>query len=550
MKSIIKKTVTLLIICSLVFSFAACGDKKEPPASSETTAAATSDTAVNEPGSSEVTTANAPPPSAKDTITVGVTQDMGTLDPGIITGVDLVYGVHLVYDPLWYVDENAELVLSLAESYEQPDELTLRIKLREGITFSNGNSFEADDVLWSLDHSNNRPGQPGLMPYLDVENSTIIDKYNIELKFTEFRVITLTGMAALMMFDKQTSEADPSTLDTHPIGTGPYVVTEYVVNSYLTLERRDEYWGKMPAIKTWNFVQLKEDSQRVNAVETGEVDIATVPYQDIEYVKELPGLIVDESPDMDQCLYFNISNTSIFYNNPDARRAVAYAIDRDAIARLAYSGKATIPNGPGVYAASPPPDSDERMYNLGIYSEGQNVELAAQLAESSGLTGKAIRFINNGSAAAMLASELIQADCKKAGITVDVKTLDMGTWTTYLFDDTQYDMCIDMQYMGTETMTSPWTWAYPFMAAGSYTNVNYDYPGRDRMIEIMDIMLTTEDVDARREWGVECAVTAVDNMLWFNLVCPIGGLAMNENIKGTIRNGYGVVALYRNLYWE
>jgi peptide/nickel transport system substrate-binding protein len=516
MKKSLKTAIALLLILALALPLAAC-KKKEPEA------------------------------PAKDTITIAMTQDMGTLDPMLITGVDLVYGVHLIYDLLWYFDSEGKEIFSLATSRERIDYLTFRVHLREGITFSNGNTFEADDVLYSLDHANNRPGQPGILPQLDVANSKIVDKYTIDLVFTEFRLSLMDSISALPMLDKQTSESDPETLATRPIGTGPYVLTEYVVNSHMTVTQRDTYWGEMPPIKTYKFVQLKEEAQMVNALETGEVDMGAVPYQDEEYVKNLPNLKVNSALGfVSSCVYFNISDTSIFSGNPDARKAVAYAIDRDAINKLAYSGTSTKPDSAASGNAS---DGDKRMFGMGIYSDDYKPELAQELAASSGLTGKTIRLINNGTSAAALTSELIQANCKTAGITVEVISLDMGTWTTYLFDDTQYDMCIDgLAIAGpTGTFGGSWAFAYNYMAAGSY--VNYDFNGKARAFELLDTVQTNEDAAERTEMNYELAKIAVDEMLWYNLATPTSAWGMNSGLQGNARNGGNVMALFRNLSW-
>ncbi|MDR0838279.1 MAG: ABC transporter substrate-binding protein [Oscillospiraceae bacterium] len=517
MKKSLKTAIALLLILALALPLAAC-KKKEP----------------------EV--------PVKDSITIAMTQDSGTLDPMIISGLDLVYAVHMIYDQLWYFDENGEEVMMLATSRERIDYLTFRVKLREGIKFSNGNTFEADDVLYSLDHANNRPGQPGILPQLDVANSKIVDKYTVDLVFTEFRLTLMDSISALCMLDKQTSESDPETLATRPIGTGPYVMTEYVVNSHLTLKQRDEYWGTMPAIKNYKFVQLKEEAQQVNALETGEVDMGAIPFQDVDYVTNLPNLKVDTALGfVSSAIYFNISDTSIFNENPDARKAVAYAINRDAINKLAYSGTGTVSAGAADGSA---PDGDPRMFGMGIYGDDYKPDLAKELAVSSGITGKSIRLINNGTSAAALTSELIQANCKEVGITVEVISLDMGTWTTYLFDDTQYDMCIDGLMIATSASSfgGSWAFGYNFMAAGSY--VNYEFNGKARAFELLDTVQTNENADERTAMNYELAKICVDDMLWYNLVAPTTSWGLNSALQGKIRNGGNVVALLRNLSWS
>lgn len=541
MRRLSKIVLAMLLICTFALSVFACGTTD---ASDTDTSGAPSTSNVPDTGDSPDSADVSDSASAKDTVTIAVTQDSGTLDPMIISGNDIVNAVHMVYDQLWNTDVNGNEIMMLAAGRDKIDDLTYRIHLREGITFSNGSAFEAEDVLYSLDHANNRPGQPAILPQLDVASCKIIDPYTIDLVFSEYQITIMTTIGILCMLDKQTSESDPETLATRPVGTGPYTVTEYVVNSHLNLTQRDEYWGTMPTIKNYSFVQLKEESQRVNAIEIGEVDIANIPYQDIEYVKSLPDIKIDQGSGIGSALYFNISPSSVFFENPDARLAVAYAIDRDAINNLAYSGTGTKPNGPVDGRAS---DGDDRIFDIGIYADDYNPEFARQLAESSGLDGRSIRLINNGSSAAALTSELIQANCKTAGITVDITTLDMGTWTTYLFDETQYDMCIDGVGFSPESFSGSYNGSYLYMGAGTY--LNYDYNGKERVWEILGSVLANDNIQERIELNYELAKTAAEEMLWYNLVSPTDAFGLSEGLQGNLRNVYGTVSFYRNLSW-
>ena len=530
----LKASFSILLALMLALSLFACGTTDKPTTSDAGTSSNTGDASSDSSSS-----------STKDTVTIAVTQDSGTLDPMIISGLDLVYGVFLIYDQLWYTDENANEVMMLATGREKVDNLTYRVTLREGITFSNGNTFEADDVLYSLDHANNRPGQPGILPQLDVANCKIIDAHTIELVFTEYRISFMQSIGALCMLDKQTCEADPEALSTNPVGTGPYTLTDYVINSHMNVTRRDEYWGTMPTIKNYSFVQLKEESQRVNALETGEVDVANIPFQDIEYVRSLDGVRVDQSNGfMGSGLYFNIAPSSVFFDNTDARKAVAYAIDRDAVNMLAYSGTGS---KPAAAVAGNCKDGGDSMFNIGIYGDDYKPDLAKQLAEATGLTGKTIRLINNGSAAAAMTSELIQADCKEVGITVDVMTLDMGTWTTYLFDETQYDMCIDGVPIAGANFTGSYLFCYDYMAAGSY--LNYDYKGKDVASAALRNAISNDNVEERIALNYELAKASAEEVLWYNLVAPSDALGIAADLNGNVRNGYNVVSLYRNLSW-
>ena len=553
----VKRILALLLICLMVASIAACnkdtantdsantagGNNAE---STDASGSNTSDNNASNDSSSSNANSGGAPSSTKDKVTIAVTMDSGNLDPAESNALDIVYGVQLIYDTLWVFDNEGNWIWRLAEECDMTDPLRWVVKLKQGVKFSNGTDFTAEDVLYSINKCNFREGQPGIILQFDMDGSKIIDDYTVELAWTEFIFTLPSAVAALAMHDKDTAEADPQQTRLRPMGTGPYVMTEYVVNSHLTLERRDDYWGELPAIKTFTFVQLKEDAQRVNALQTGEVDIASVPAQDIEYLSSMPGLDVRITPSVfGSALYFNISQYSIFFENLDARKAVAYAIDRDAIAKLVYNNYV-----PKARTTCPVVvnDIDDRCLDVGIYGDDYKVQLAKELAVSSGLTEKEIRLINNGSATAVLTCELIQANLSAIGVTVNINSLDLGTWTSWLFDEASgFDMCIDGSPASAASMSSFYHFAYRNMGGLSY--VSTDFAGKEHVFEMLEYIRSIADVAQRIEMNLEMTQVAVDEMLWLNLVDGLNSYAVAEGLEGNVLNTTGMYVHWRNLYW-
>ena len=268
--------------------------------------------------------------SARDSITLVITQDRGTLDPLYTVGWDNQQCMRCVYEPLWEFDEEyKEIRFVLATSIDNSDPLRWIVKLRDDVTFANGNKFTAEDVVFSLWLANNRKGEPPYFLYMDnTENGTkALDDYTVEIVFTQYNVSYENSFATIFMVDKESYDADKVAYETN--GTGPYKVKNYVIQSILELERRDDYWGELPPIKNITYKVLMEDAQRVNALETGEVDVSGVPFQDVEYVKSMPELLVREAPARScRAIFVNVTDPNcIFYDSMDARLAVFHAIN-------------------------------------------------------------------------------------------------------------------------------------------------------------------------------------------------------------------------------
>ena len=552
----VNKLLALILCAILLFSIVACnkdsgtqGTSSAPAGESNAGSSGNTTPGGSGAASGDNGSSGSGSVSGKDTVTIGVTQDRGTLHPHSMTDLD-IYGCMngLIYEPLWYVDSDNNLVYLLATGYEEVGPMTIRIFLREGVTFADGSEFDSEDALFSFDCWNHREGQPTIFPQLDTEASYIVDKYTIDLVLNEFTITLYNSLAIVGMFDKETYDAD--TIAMTPNGTGPYVIEDYVVNSHLNVTRRDDYWGTPPAIKNFHFIQLKEDTQRVNAIQTGTVDMAVIPFQDVEFVQTLTNVNVDIAPSTtSRAINFNISPYSVFYENRDARLAVAYAIDRDSIVKAAYYNyvpKSRLPSSQFCY------DIDDRFFDLGAYGHGYDPELARELAISSGLVDKEITFLNNGTAHLVVASEIIQANLRDIGVTCNVLTLDLGSWSRYVFDETMFDMLIGGNNNGGFLCSSNLKYMVGSMSAETW--VNYQWEGHDRAFYIMldaPVPLTSiHDIAERTELNLEITKMVVDEMLYFNVVDEVTCWAVSTDLRGDPKNSAGGMGIWRNLYWD
>jgi peptide/nickel transport system substrate-binding protein len=450
----------------------------------------------------------------------------------------------MVYQSLWDIDGNGEKIWYLATDLDLSNPVKWVVKLREGVKFANGNPLTADDVLFSLYRANNRTGEPMTFPELDYDNCKAIDDYTVEIAFHQFDIGYVSGFAQCFIFDKESH--DDNAIATIPNGTGPYAVSEYVINSHLNLTARDDYWGDKPPIKTLHFVLLSEEAQRVNALQTGIVDISGVPFQDIEFVQTLDGLTVQFiSNAMTRTIYMNPSqnHSSVFYDNVDARKAVAYAIDRQAIIDIAYSGFAKesrhMFSGDNV-------DMEDRFLDKGIYGVGYDPVKAKELAESSGLAGKEVLLINNGSADGVVVAELLQSDLKAIGVTVNVLNLDPGSWLSYVFDDTQYDIAVDFTLAPSQTLAQNFYSWTNYHVGGAFTR--NPWPGSEKSLPVINTIMTISDPAQLSDIYMELTDTLTEAMLWYSLVDLQNAVAYNSKLIGYAPMLIGNVH-YNELSW-
>lgn len=534
------KILALLLVCLIVVSVTACGKGNDASTSnSPSNNASTSGT------SSPDSNTNSSSSSGKDTLVIATTSDRGTLDPVYARGGDVNNALGNIYETLWIFDSDGNRVWKLATGLDIIEPTKWIVHVREGVKFSNGNDFDAEDVLFSLWRATRREGHPNDCQYLDYENCKVIDKYTIEINFTQHNIgheISFAGYSGLGMFDKDSYDEEHIPLN--PMGTGPYYLDDYVVNGHVYLEARDDYWGDAPHIKHLKFMMVAEDAQRVNSLQTGAVDICPAPFQDVAYIQDsIPGYSVDIiSGTLSQALYMSLNPASIFYNNIDARKAVALCINKQGLVNIAYSGYASASRLPASMGIA---DVDPAMVDYGIYGLGYNLELAKELAEKSGIVGKDALLINNGGSADRVMCELIQEACREIGLNVTVQSLDQGSWLPTIFSPESYDMCIDM-VSGNTVAGAIYGWARIGTGGSPYDD---EYADKERFVELLDKVMMVSDPAQLREMSIELVKLHTDSFFkWFALVDAQSATAYSDNLN-VVRDYYNTI-LWDKCSWK
>lgn len=475
-----KKVLSLVLLACMLLTFAACGKKEEAP--------------------------------GKDTLHIAFSQDQGTLDAHYLNTYDIFHGIRMIYEPLWDYNPDGTIDWVLATGIDYVSDTVWHIHLREGVKFENGNPFTADDVVFTLDKANHRDGLTEFLPELDLENTKALDDLTVEFVLKNYDFSYMMGMCKLLMYDKESF--DPDTVASKPMGTGPYKLEAYTVSSNLDLVRRDDYWGEKPAIKYLKMHFYAEDAQKTNALQTGAVDLCSVPFQDIEFVQTLEDYNVNLYDEVRaRALFFNITEDSFFYDNLDARRAVCLALDRTAMCNLAYNGYASAPNAPISEGSL---DCTPDLLNLGIYAEGQNMEEAKKLAEKSGLSGQSLVLSVQNNPADMVCAQVIERNLAELGVSVTINSYDFGTWLIKIYDATQIGDFY-LNFTGTPSKTfaqsqSCWYW---YAMDGAW--MECDFPGHDEYDAAADGIMAIRDDAERHERNLTMAKVNAESLLWYAL---------------------------------
>jgi peptide/nickel transport system substrate-binding protein len=315
---------------------------------------------------SAVALALAAGPAAAKTFKWAFQGDVQSLDPHGLNETFTLGYLGNVYEGLTAYDSDLQLVPGLAVSWENTDPTTWVFRLREGVTFHNGNPFTADDVIFSWQRS--LTDGSDMKGYgKKVAEMTKLDDYTVEMKTPAPNPILPREFVFLYIMDKEWSEANNATEATSPQaadetatyaaqnanGTGPFIVTERQADVKSVFVRNEDYWGEIPSNLTRvEFTPIGQDATRVAALIAGQVDLVyPVPVQDWQRLEDAEGVQPLAGPEArtiflgmdqfrDELLYSDVKGTNPFKDRR-VRAAFAHAISLDAINEKIMRGAAT-----------------------------------------------------------------------------------------------------------------------------------------------------------------------------------------------------------------
>lgn len=429
----------------------------------------------------------------------------------------------LIYSRLVEADENMQIHPGLAESWQQLDDKTMQFKLRKGIKFHNGDDFTAEDVKFSFERMMNSPRIAFVLP--PIERIDIVDDYtvNIVTKTPFGPLLAHLSHPALGMVSKKLLTENPEALKEKPIGTGSYKFKEWIYGDKLVLEKNENFYDKNErGLKYIIFKNVVEASNRAIGLETGEIDIATpISSVDEENIKNNPKLQLLTKPSISYT-YIGMNMTKAPLNDIRVRKAINYAIDKQAIIDVILNGNgkiATSPIAPGVFGFTDKTKNYE-------YNVEKAKELMKEAGYENGFTTSILVF--SGEANTQTA-EIVQAYLKEIGIDLKIEIVEVSAY----WDMTERGVHnLFLGSWGVVTGDADYGLYAMYHSSAKGGAGNRDFYENEKVDELLDKAKTEIDPETRKKLYEEAQILIVNNapdVMLYNRNLTVGA---QKYIKG------------------
>lgn len=286
-----------------------------------------------------------------------------------------------IHNALYELDHNYELVPVLAESYEaSADGLTYTFKLRNDVTFHNGDTFSSEDVKytyeWIMDEAN---ASTRISDFELVDTVEAPDDSTIVVTLKEADVTFMVKAATTLIYPaKYHAEIGEQEYTAKPIGTGPFKLKEWNAQARTLLERFDEHFRGPANFDEFQLDVVPEAGGRLAALESGQADNSIWPInaEDNLTLVDSGDFTVFETLNV-ATNHFPLNNTHPVLGDKAVRQAMMYALDRQALVDDIFLGQAVVATSnlsPGI----------EKYYNADVTLYEYDPEKAKQVLEDAG----------------------------------------------------------------------------------------------------------------------------------------------------------------------
>lgn len=457
-----------------------------------------------------------------------------------------------------------EIEPALAESWHISDDgLTYTFNLRKGVKFHSNKlfkptrDFNADDVLFSflrqLDKAHPYHSvSKGTYPYFNAMKFPAllkaiekVDDYKVKITLTrpDATFLASLGMDFISIYsaeyaDKMSAAGKPETIDTQPIGTGPFVFSGYQLDQKIRFLANENYWKEKAGIDRLIFEIVPDAATRYAKLKAGSCDIIDFPnVADLEKMKTDPKINLLSQSGLN-IAYVAFNTEKAPFDQVKVRQALNYAVDKKAILDAVYRGG-------GIVAKNPLPPTIWG-YNNDITDYEYNPEKAKQLLKEAGFEEgfetkiwvQPVVRASNPNPRRM--AELIQADWEKVGVKAELISYDWGDY----IKRTKAGELTAGTYGWSGDNGDPDNFLSPLLGGSNIGNSNYARFKNDELDALLEKATTLSDKKEREKLYQQAQVIIKEQAPWINIAHSIGFAPTSKRVKNYKQSPFGYSYFY------
>ncbi|MGZ5183691.1 MAG: ABC transporter substrate-binding protein [Caldimonas sp.] len=364
------------------------------------------------------------------TLRVGLAEDPDVLDPTLARSFVGRVVFAALCDKLFDIDEKLQIVPQLATAYEwSADSKALTMKLRPGVTFHDGEKFDAAAVKFNIERHKTMAGSNRRGELAPVASVDVVDPQTVRLNLSAPFSPLLAQLAdrAGMMVSPKAAQAEGEKFGAHPVCSGPFRFVERVAQDKIVLERFANYWNK-DAIHFDKviYTPIPDATVRLANLKSGQLDfIERVASSDIEKLKSDKKLKVSRITEIGyQGITINVGKSEKAQQNPlgkDARvrEALELSLDRQGLAQVVMDNEAQVGN----QWVAP----SNAWYAKNVPVPKRDVARARALLKEAGVPNPSFTLVAPTTSDAQRLAVVVQSMAREAGFDVKIQAAEFAT---------------------------------------------------------------------------------------------------------------------------
>lgn len=435
---ILKRILAGVLTSLLAISLVAC-QKTEAENAADETASTVTETATE----------------GEKIVNIGVTDSLSSVNPLLMDASEILkYSLALEFLPLVELNGDLEFEGMLASSITTSDNLNFTVAIDPNATWSDGTAVTAADVEFTLlklsspelanvsmalyaiegigDDGFTESGATSISGVQVVDDKTIVITTKYEMALTTFQNTYGRYILTVPKHILETVAIDQLAsyewFQNPDVVSGPYRITEYDLQHFVSYEANSAYWKGEPKIQKLNF-KIMDSPQLLTSLQAGEIDFiqqttGNILQEDYEAVEALDGVQVNYgAPVTNQSIFFNTTAVS----DVRIRQAIFYGLDRETLISGFLGGKGEVVDG---FLSSASPFFSEDLSVTSYDPEKAKELLAEAVADGFDASVPLQFYVNSGDSTFVLAADYIAAKLAEIGLQIQVNTVDLSTLLT------------------------------------------------------------------------------------------------------------------------